>query len=73
MAQCKGCGQPIIWAMTEREKQIPLDMPEKRFILVFHRNVERGDYYETRMVETYVSHFATCAKAHEFRKDKSNG
>ncbi len=66
---CNGCGASLIWAVTERGKRIPLNKPEKRFILVFVRNLH-GDYYEARMRETYASHFNTCPKADEFRKEK---
>jgi hypothetical protein len=69
MANCKGCGAEIIWAMTEREKPMPLDAKsEKRFIL----RLPQGDRASTQLVETYTSHFVTCPKADEFRKDKVN-
>jgi hypothetical protein len=62
MATCKGCGAEIIWTYTEAGKRIPLDAkPEKRFVW---ENVP--DQY--RLKDTYVSHFATCPKAAEFRK-----
>jgi hypothetical protein len=69
-AKCSSCDAPIVWAQTSDDKPIPLNMPEKRFILVLHRNVERGDYYEARMVETYTSHFATCPHAAQHRKKR---
>ncbi len=71
---CKGCGAPLIWAITEHGKRIPLNQPEKRFILVLVQPDNDPDlsysYYEARMRETYTSHFATCPKADEFRKEK---
>ncbi len=70
---CLGCGERILWAVTEHGKRIPLNKPEKRFILVHVRNVEHGDYFEARMRETYISHFATCPKAPDFRKEKADG
>jgi hypothetical protein len=71
-ANCKSCGAEIIWATSVNDKPIPLDAkPEKRLILVFHRNVERGDYNEARMVDTYVSHFASCPDAAQHRKRAS--
>ncbi len=68
MATCKGCGQSIIWAVTAAGKRMPLDEPpQKRIILVGHLNVERGNYNEARVVDTYQSHFVSCPKATEFR------
>ncbi len=68
---CKGCGAPITWAVTEHGKRIPLNKPEKRFILVLVQTptYDRGDFYEARMRETYASHFSSCPKADEFRKE----
>jgi hypothetical protein len=69
MSQCKSCGAEIIWAKTVKEKSIPLnDPPEKRFMLVRITNVQEGNYLEARMVDTYISHFATCPDADKHRK-----
>ena len=70
-ATCKGCGAPLMWAVTEHGKRIPLNQPEKRFILVLVSNgAGSDDYYEARMRQTYTSHFSDCPKADEFRKEK---
>jgi hypothetical protein len=64
MAQCRGCGAEIIWAITPlNKKAMPLDAkPEKRFILSAGND-------QARLVDTYISHFATCPKAADFRRD----
>ena len=60
----KGCGAPIIWITTENGKKCPLDRePEKRYVMTL-----RGDW---KMVDTYVSHFATCPNAALFREKKT--
>ena len=61
---CKGCGATIIWAVTEHGKRIPLNKPEKRFILVLtHGELGGSGYYEARVRETYTSHFSSCPNA----------
>jgi hypothetical protein len=64
--QCKGCGAPILWGITaEGGRHIPLDAKaEKRFILVARSHGAPA----ALMRDTYVSHFATCPKAGEFRR-----
>lgn len=65
--KCKGCGADILWGITtEGGRHIPLDAKaEKRFILV-----SRGEdeVPAALMRDTYISHFATCPKAQEFRR-----
>jgi hypothetical protein len=68
--KCRGCGAEIIWAYTEAGKRIPLDnKAEKRFVL----DDNPGQYVDgvgVRLRDTYISHFATCPKAAEFRHAK---
>ena len=68
-AKCRGCKKPIIWATTEAGKAIPLDPPEKRFILqqVVPDDPQKPAYWEARLRETYVSHFVSCPQADAFR------
>jgi hypothetical protein len=63
--KCKGCGAEIVWAVTDGGRHIPLDAKaEKRFILV-----EGAIQPPAALLrDTYVTHFATCPKAGEFRK-----
>jgi hypothetical protein len=68
---CLGCGARISWAVTEKGKVIPLNPPEKRFIMKMVADVETLTHVATvQLVETYVSHFATCPKAADFRKEQ---
>jgi len=66
MAKCKTCKAPIIWAVTDKGKSIPLDMKgEKRYVLVPAQG-DRDPVVELRT--TYASHFVTCPDAKEHRK-----
>jgi len=65
MSQCKGCGAEIEWSKTEAGKAVPLNKPpEKRFIMF----VKPDGLEYVKLVETWVSHFATCPKANDFRR-----
>lgn len=67
MNHCSGCGAAIRWALTPNGKRMPVDAtPEKRIVL---DDVRTGDDAPlARVIDTYVSHFATCPKANTFRK-----
>lgn len=69
MSQCKSCEAPIIWAMTEKGRRIPLDEEPVRDGIRFrvgHGNVAsrvgEGDQSGHR------AHFATCPNANDHRK-----
>ena len=63
---CRGCGADIVWAVTEKGKRVPLNpKSEKRFIFTSWPQIEPT---LVTLMDTYVSHFATCPKAEEFRK-----
>lgn len=66
---CKGCGQPLIWAVTAEGKKIPLDAKA-----AVYRNTGRTHAMDLPIVErvkgSAVTHFATCAKANEFSGSK---
>jgi len=67
MPTCKSCGAEIIWAKTQKGKAIPLDpKPEKRVVLE-HPDGPMFDAVAT-VVDTYVSHFATCPDADKHRR-----
>ena len=59
---CKGCGAEIIWRRLSGRWH-PCD--PKKFTIVID---EDGG----RLVSGYESHFATCPKAGEFRKQKGS-
>lgn len=78
--RCKACNAEMLWALTESGKNIPLD-PEP----VEHGNlclaaldpggpmvvhyIQDGETIGP-LVPRYRSHFATCSRADEFRKNK---
>ena len=66
MSQCRTCHREIVWGMTENNKRVPLDPPEKRFVFP-------GDGDLVVMLPTHVSHFATCPQADQHRKEKTDG
>ncbi len=59
-ATCKGCGAPIVWGVTEAGNKVPLDPSERRYV-----EIDEG---RLRIVDTWVSHFATCPKSDDFRR-----
>lgn len=77
-----GCGQPIIWTLNvSTGRRMPVDAepdPERGNVVLISGNngpesrVLTRDERERRMTTTglYVSHFATCPKAAEFRGAK---
>jgi hypothetical protein len=76
MAQCKTCLQQIVWGVTANGKRVPLDPAEKRYVLLHMlegpAGVARSDD-EYGMVDTHLSHFATCPQADQHRKEKTDG
>ena len=71
MAFCKGCGANIDWHKTADGKNVPVDPePVPNGNLHFEAGlVVYGKATDGRKL--YVSHFATCPKAADFRKKKS--
>jgi len=62
-ALCRSCQAEIRWITTEAGRQAPVDArPEKRFIIEDRLAGEVG-----RLVDAYVSHFATCPDADQHR------
>lgn len=59
-ATCKGCGALIVWGLTEAGKKVPLNPPERRYVAL-----HAGRF---RIVETWLSHHATCPKRDDFRR-----
>ena len=59
--ECRSCRAPIRWVKTPAGKAAPLDaQPEKRYVI-------SGDGKQGKIVDTYVSHFATCPDAKQHR------
>lgn len=74
---CRSCGAKIIFAQTENGKTIPVDAaPQKRVVL---SPADDGAHYlpneppVARVIDTYVSHFATCPNAAQRRNPKEGG
>ena len=72
MATCRSCNASITWATSARTgKPMPLDFdPSPIGNLVVIKGVARHVTPEDRELhrETYVSHFATCPQAGEWRQ-----
>jgi len=78
-SQCKGCGEPIVWAVLDSTgKPIPLDpRPPVYRVYVDAQGCTRC-YRDTPNVDpdceveanAMVSHFATCPNANDFSASK---
>ena len=78
MSTCKGCGKPILWAVTEDGKKIPLDPTPPVYQVIGTLNTVLGDEKLVARAKEgyYVSHFSTCSHANEFsasKKKKAEG
>ncbi len=80
MSTCKGCGAKILFIETKAGRFMPCD-PEplawddlEEGMVVVGQNGEvltvKGILVEDDGMNWYVSHFATCPKADDFRKTK---
>lgn len=80
---CKGCGAAIMWIKTSAGKSMPCDFAPvpywanengKGRVVTPSGLVRACDLYGEPGAETgkgYISHFATCSKAGQFRKERS--
>lgn len=58
---CRSCGKPIVFEVTFKGARVPLDHPpEKRYV--------RNDEGKVVLVDAWLSHFATCEQAGDWRK-----
>ena len=73
-AECRGCGEPIIWVVTAGGKKMRLDAEPTsagQYALEYE-----GETATARRVgegytgDRYESHFATCPSADQFRRFK---
>ena len=60
---CKSCGAKVTWAKFKSGKPAILDFPPEKRIVVDEDGV-------ARILDTYISHFATCPNAAHHRKPK---
>jgi hypothetical protein len=72
---CRSCDMPIIWARTEYGNLIPLDAepnkPKADMALVdgVAKKIDQADLFtEVYAGDKYLSHWASCPKAHEWRR-----
>jgi len=65
VAKCKGCGRPIAWVKTPKDKWIPVDVDQEYLIVTKQGQVVSGR----------IAHWATCPKSDQFRNKwpKSKG
>lgn len=71
LPHCRGCGRPILWAVHAGSgKRAPFDprpSAEGEFVLQEQPDGTLIAVHDPKGSERYVSHFATCPKADEFR------
>ncbi len=66
MSACRSCGAEIVWKKTASGKNVPLDLPEKRYV-ENKTSIHRG---QVEIQDTWLSHFATCPNADSHRKER---
>jgi hypothetical protein len=65
--RCRSCSAWLIFAKTPQGKTLPVDaVPQKRVVL----EPDASGTPIARVVDTYVSHFATCPNAAQHRKPR---
>ena len=72
IVSCKSCGAPIFYVASERGNNMPLNSkPEKRVVLTNEAGYLVKNASEVsvgRVVDVYISHFATCPNANKHRR-----
>lgn len=72
---CKGCGRPMVWAVTADGKRIPLDPKPAIYMVVAEpgggdhvcqRAKVPAEVTDGKEALFMVTHFATCPKASQF-------
>lgn len=82
-ARCGSCGEAIIWATTDKGKNMPINaVPEEGGNLAVHRLSDTGEL-RARALKTGdtiadwekrgTAHWATCVNADLHRKKKATG
>lgn len=86
--RCRSCKKPILWALTENGRRIPIDPEpvENGNILLQHRpaNIPLAVYQTKEMLAAlhehgglqqyrlYLSHFVSCPQAKGWRKPQKH-
>lgn len=78
MARCRSCGAGVVWALTEAERWMPIDLnkPENDGNLVLYRQggvqrVRSARLPDDQLRPRHTSHFVTCPNADHHRKDRT--
>lgn len=78
MTRCRTCRARIVWVKTAAGKQMPIDVdPTVRGNIALDDGVAEvlslasAEAAKHRGVPLYISHFATCPDAKDFRKEKA--
>jgi len=66
-SRCKSCGAAILWAVTPKGKNTPLDAKKVRVAQLMDLG---GTLKIEEAHEGHLSHWATCPTADEHRKDQ---
>jgi hypothetical protein len=80
MGRCRSCGAPIRWAVTVNGKRMPVDdqpVPDGNLVLSdptpgAYAPVAAAFDPQQLLIDDpprFVSHFATCPQADQYRKD----
>lgn len=70
ITECRGCGAKIFYARSENFADIPLDAKPTKVMVI--QPLGPGEtQHRCRLVDGFLSHFATCPDADKFRKRKS--
>lgn len=75
-ADCRSCGQPIIWTVTIRGKRMPVDAePDVQGNIMLEQSTAGAPptavYSKASLLsvdERHTSHFATCPQSDEWRR-----
>lgn len=79
-SSCRSCQRPVVWAVSEAGKNIPIDPePKPTGNLVLLTSMRDGRIYiqarafdaeQDADLQRYVSHFVTCPDAKRFRRPR---
>lgn len=66
-AKCTSCGAEILWTITAKGARMPVDAKPTGKAVVLRTNPVDALTPFSRVVDTFVSHFATCPNASRHR------
>lgn len=67
MATCSSCGAEILWTITANGARMPVDVKPTGKAVVLRTNPGDALTPYSRVVDAFVSHFATCPQAARHR------